>query len=65
MESKVPPFDSLPRHPHALPVACIAHQLGVDPVAGLNGEEAERRLKRFGPNFLAMPKYISDMALIL
>ncbi|MGW5718629.1 cation-translocating P-type ATPase [Amycolatopsis sp. NPDC003865] len=40
---------------HALPVTAVAERLGVDPRAGLSGEEAEARLRRFGANTVTVP----------
>ncbi|MEU5266055.1 HAD-IC family P-type ATPase, partial [Amycolatopsis sp. NPDC021455] len=40
---------------HALPVAAVAEQLGVDPARGLCSEEAEARLARFGDNIVRAP----------
>ncbi|MDX3189706.1 HAD-IC family P-type ATPase [Streptomyces sp. MN03-5084-2B] len=40
---------------HALPVAAVAEQLGVDPTRGLSSEEAEARLDRFGDNVVRVP----------
>ncbi|MEV4049977.1 HAD-IC family P-type ATPase [Amycolatopsis sp. NPDC049688] len=40
---------------HALPVAAVAEQLGVDPALGLSSEEAEARLARFGGNTVHVP----------
>ncbi|MBY0512004.1 MAG: cation-transporting P-type ATPase [Rhodospirillaceae bacterium] len=55
----------VPRHPHTLSVARVAAALGIDPAAGLTQEEAERRLKQFGPNRLTTRKPVSDTTLIL
>ncbi|MEU0535515.1 cation-translocating P-type ATPase [Amycolatopsis tolypomycina] len=40
---------------HALPVAAAAERLGVDPARGLNSEEAEARLGRYGDNVVRVP----------
>ncbi|MDJ1156645.1 cation-transporting P-type ATPase [Chelatococcus sp. SYSU_G07232] len=57
--------DAAPPDPHSLPVDVVAERLRVDPHAGLSEEEAERRLRRFGPNLLAARRPVSDLALIL
>ena len=63
MDSAVVSPELLPRHPHALPVADVASELGVDPSVGLSQVEVERRCQLFGPNLLATRKPVSDLAL--
>ncbi|MFH1340614.1 MAG: cation-transporting P-type ATPase [Pseudomonadota bacterium] len=65
MESKVARPAPLLRHPHALPLAAVVDQLGVDATAGLTQKEATRRLKQFGPNLLTTRKPVSSTTLIL
>lgn len=47
------PARSLVRDGHtALPAPAVCHQLEVDPERGLDAEETQRRLSKYGPNEL-------------
>ncbi|MEM0337692.1 MAG: calcium-translocating P-type ATPase, PMCA-type [Candidatus Caldarchaeum sp.] len=50
---------------HSLSVEEVVARLGTDPVNGLSSEEAQRRLKIFGPNELEPPKKTSPIKIFL
>ena len=55
----------LPPTPHALPPDELIRLLEVDPEAGLDLEEVQRRRDRFGPNELSAAEPVSPWRILI
>jgi Ca2+-transporting ATPase len=56
LSTQIPPMASQDLPWHALPAVLVSARLGVDPLRGLNDQEAQKRLLEFGPNRLSAQK---------